>query len=99
MASLPLPRAVLRWLADEGHQIRLDQIGAVDAVEPLDLVDLLSHPSADVRKSAVMRLSNENDIMVQKLVSQGYDDEKDPAIRALYEAHVPVVQNRNRPPS
>jgi hypothetical protein len=68
-----------------------------DSMEPLDVVDLLSNPSVEVRKVAVDRLSSENDIMLLKLISQSYDDEKDPSVRAVYEAKIGVVRDRGRP--
>jgi hypothetical protein len=63
-------------------------------MDPLDVVDLLSHKSKEVRKLAIAQLSNANDIMIMKLLSQGYDDEKDPEVRAVYEAKISVIRDR-----
>jgi hypothetical protein len=67
------------------------------AMDPLDLVDLLSNPSVEVRKGAVAQLSTVNDIMLLKLISQSYDDEKDPGVRAAYEAKIGVIRDRGKP--
>lgn len=68
-----------------------------DSMEPLDIVDLLSNPSVEVRKVAVDRLSSVNDIMLLKLITQSYDDEKDASVRAVYEAKIGVVRDRGSP--
>ncbi len=70
-----------------------------DSIEPLDIVDLLANPSVDVRKVAVESLARENDIMLLKLISQSYDEEQDPKVRAVYEAKIGVIRDRGRPTS
>ncbi len=65
-------------------------------MDPLDVVDLLSHPSKEVRKTAVTKLSDTNDIMLMKLISQGYDDERDPEVRAVYETQIRVIRDRGK---
>lgn len=67
------------------------------SMDPLDLVDLLSNPSPEVRKGVVAQLSRVNDIMLLKLISQSYDDERDPGVRAAYEAKIGVIRDRGKP--
>jgi hypothetical protein len=64
------------------------------SMDPLDIVDLLGHPSAHVRVAAVSHLSQVNDIMLLKLISQSYDEETDPQVRAVYEQKISVVRER-----
>ena len=66
------------------------------SMDPLDVVDLLSHPAKEVRKTAVTKLSDTNDIMLMKLISQGYDDERDPEVRAVYETQIRVIRDRGK---
>jgi HEAT repeat protein len=60
----------------------------------LDIVDLLAHPSPSVRVAAVSSLTKVNDIMLLKLISQSYDDETDPKVRAAYEEKISLVKER-----
>jgi hypothetical protein len=69
------------------------------SMDPLDLVDLLSNPSVEVRQGAVTQLAAVNDIMLLKLISQSYDEEKDPGVRAAYEAKIGVIRDRGKPAS
>lgn len=65
-----------------------------DAMDQLDIVDLLGHPSPPVRVAAVSSLTKVNDIMLLKLISQSYDDETDPRVRAVYEEKISLVKER-----
>ena len=65
-----------------------------DSMDQLDIVDLLGHPSAPVRVAAVSSLTKVNDIMLLKLISQSYDDETDPRVRAVYEEKISLVKER-----
>jgi hypothetical protein len=65
-----------------------------DSMDQLDIVDLLTHSSPQVRTVAVSSLSKVNDIMLLKLISQSYDDERDPDVRALYEEKISIVKER-----
>jgi hypothetical protein len=63
-------------------------------MDQLDIVDLLGHPSPPVRVAAVSSLTKVNDIMLLKLISQSYDDETDPRVRAVYEEKISLVKER-----
>ena len=63
-------------------------------MDPLDIVDLLGHPSQTVRIAAVSHLSQVNDIMLLKLISQSYEEENDPKVRAVYEQKISVIRDR-----
>jgi hypothetical protein len=65
-----------------------------DSMDPLDIVDLLSNPSPQVRIVAVSSLTKVNDIMLLKLISQSYDEETDPKVRAAYEEKISLVRER-----
>lgn len=65
-----------------------------DAMDPLDLIDLLSYPNPAVRSAAVSHISAVNDIMLLKLISQAYDDEADPTVRAVYQEKISIVRDR-----
>lgn len=65
-----------------------------DSMDQLDIVDLLTHPSPAVRVAAVSSLTKVNDIMLLKLISQSYDDEADPKVRAAYEEKISLVRER-----
>lgn len=65
-----------------------------DSMDQLDIVDLLTHSSPQVRTVAVSSLSKVNDIMLLKLISQSYDDERDPDVRAVYEEKISIVKER-----
>lgn len=67
------------------------------SMDPLDIVDLLGHPSPAVRIAAVSHLSQVNDIMLLKLISQSYDEEKDPKVRSVYEQQISVIRDRGNP--
>jgi hypothetical protein len=64
------------------------------SMDPLTIVDLLENPSPSVRIAAVSHLSQVNDIMLLKLISQSYDDEKDPQVRAVYEQKISGIRRR-----
>ena len=65
-----------------------------ESMDPLDIVDLLGHPSQTVRIAAVSHLSQVNDIMLLKLISQSYEEENDPKVRAVYEQKISVIRDR-----
>ena len=64
------------------------------SMDPLDIVDLLENPSPSVRIAAVSHLSQVNDIMLLKLISQSYDEEKDPQVRAVYEQKISGIRRQ-----
>jgi hypothetical protein len=66
------------------------------SMDPLDVVDLLGHPSPAVRIVAVSRLSQCNDIMLLKLISQSYEEEQDPDVRAAYEKSISVIREQGK---
>jgi HEAT repeat protein len=63
-------------------------------MDQINIVDLLAHPSPQVRVAAVSSLTQVNDIMLLKLISQSYDDETDPQVRAAYEERISLVKER-----
>jgi hypothetical protein len=63
-------------------------------MDQLDIVDLLAHPSPQIRVAAVSSLTNVNDIMLLKLISQSYEEEKEPTVRAAYEEKISIVKER-----
>lgn len=65
-----------------------------ESMDPLDIVDLLVHPSQTIRIAAVSHLSQVNDIMLLKLISQSYEEENDPTVRAAYEQKISVIRER-----
>jgi hypothetical protein len=67
-----------------------------ESIDPLNIVDLLTHTSPQVRAAAVSSLTKVNDILLLKLISQSYDDETDPKVRAVYEEKISVVRERTR---
>lgn len=66
-------------------------------MDPLDIIDMLSNPSVEVRTTAVAQLSDVNDIMLMKLIIQSYDEEADPAVRAVYQDKIRVIRDRSNP--
>ena len=90
--SKELLKRVVHGAPPEVIQIVVE--GYSDSMDQLDLVDLLHHPSLEVRVTAVSSLGKVNDIMLLKLISQSYDDETDPTVRAAYETHISVVRDR-----
>lgn len=66
------------------------------SIDPLDVIDLLGHPSKDVRLVAVSQLTTVNDILLLKLISQSYDEEEDEQVRAAYEQKISVIRDRKR---
>lgn len=67
------------------------------SMDPLDIIDMLSNPSVEVRTTAVAQLSDVNDIMLMKLIIQSYDEEADPAVRAVYQDKIRVIRDRSNP--
>ena len=65
-----------------------------DSMDPLDLIDLLSYPDPAVRSAAISYLTAVNDIMLLKLISQAYDDETNPTVRAEYQEKISIVKDR-----
>jgi hypothetical protein len=65
-----------------------------DSMDPFDLIDLLSYPDPAVRSAAVSNLTTVNDIMLLKLISQAYDDETNPAVRAEYQEKISIMKDR-----
>jgi hypothetical protein len=65
-----------------------------DSMDPLDLIDLLSYPDPAVRSATVSNLATVNDIMLLKLISQAYEDETDPTVRAVYQEKISIVSDR-----
>ena len=65
-----------------------------DSMDPLDLIDLLSYPDHAVRSAAISYLTAVNDIMLLKLISQAYDDETNPTVRAEYQEKISIVKDR-----
>jgi hypothetical protein len=63
-------------------------------MDPLDLIDLLSYPDPAVRSAAISYLTAVNDIMLLKLISQAYDDETNPTVRAEYQEKISIVKDR-----
>ncbi|MEN9846241.1 MAG: Protein kinase domain [Pseudomonadota bacterium] len=90
--SRELLRALVQGASPDVIQIVLTRYG--DSMEELDIVDLLGHPSQAVRVMAVSSLSKVNDIMLLKLISQSYDDESDPQVRAVYEEKISLIKER-----
>jgi hypothetical protein len=65
-----------------------------DSMDPLDLIDLLSYSDPAVRSAAISYLTTVNDIMLLKLISQAYDDETNPTVRAEYQEKISIVKDR-----
>jgi hypothetical protein len=87
-----LLKELVKGAPPEMLEVILDRYSA--SMDPLDIVDLLGHPSQAVRIAAVSHLSQANDIMLLKLISQSYDEERDPKVRAMYEQKISVVRDR-----
>ncbi len=77
------PQVLLRIVSTHG-----------DSMDPLDLIDLLSYPDPAVRSAAISYLTAVNDIMLLKLISQAYDDETNPTVRAEYQEKISIVKDR-----
>jgi hypothetical protein len=90
--SQELLKRMVQGAPPEVIQIVLERYS--DSMDQLDIVDLLRHPSSGVRVGAVSSLGKVNDIMLLKLISQSYDDETDPTVRAAYETHIAIVKDR-----
>lgn len=91
--SAELLRRLVQGASPDVIQIVLTRYG--DSMDQLDIVDLLGHPSPAVRVAAVSSLSKVNDIMLLKLISQSYDDETDPKVRAAYEEKISLIKERS----
>jgi hypothetical protein len=63
-------------------------------IEPIDLIDLLQHSDKRARKLALEHLSAVNDILLVKLITQAYDEEKDSDVRKVYETHISTIRER-----
>ena len=90
--SKELFKQLVQGAPPEVIQIVLTRYG--DSMDQLDIVDLLGHSAPQVRIAAVASLTQVNDIMLQKLISQSYDDETDPSVRAAYEEKISIVKER-----
>jgi hypothetical protein len=66
-----------------------------DSMDPLDLIDLLSYHDPAVRIAAVSYLTNVNDILLLKLISQAYNDETNPTVRAEYQEKISILKDRH----
>ena len=90
--SQELLRQLTRGAPPEVIEIILRRYSS--SMDQINIVDLLAHPSPQVRVAAVSSLTQVNDIMLLKLISQSYDDETDPQVRAVYEESISLVKER-----
>lgn len=90
--SQELLRQLTRGAPPEVIEIILRRYSS--SMDQINIVDLLAHPSPQVRVAAVSSLTQVNDIMLLKLISQSYDDETDPQVRAAYEESISLVKER-----
>lgn len=63
-------------------------------IEPINLVDLLQHSDKRARVLALEHLSGVNDILLVKLITQAYDEEKDADVRNAYATHISTIRER-----
>ncbi|MEY4669258.1 MAG: hypothetical protein RL518_1957 [Pseudomonadota bacterium] len=87
-----LLRQLVNGAPPEVIEMVLQRYGS--SLDVLDIVDLLNHGSPQVRIAAISSLTDVNDILLLKLITQSYDQETDPQVRAAYEAKISVIRER-----